>query len=66
MLSITQKQAKRRRPKLKRSIKICVVVACCFARYGADARLYRIARGARVQQEYLNQEGSSSNEIRLV
>ena len=64
MLSITQKQAKRWRP--KRSLKICVVVACCFARYGADTRLHRIARGARVQREYLNQEGSSSNEIRLV
>jgi len=49
MLSITQKQAKRRRPKRKRSLKICVDVACCFARYGADARLYGIARGARVQ-----------------
>ena len=49
MLFITQKQAKRRRPKRKRSLKICVDVACCFARYGADARLYGIARGARVQ-----------------
>jgi hypothetical protein len=37
MLFITQKQAKRRRPKRKRSLKICVDVACCFARYGADA-----------------------------
>jgi hypothetical protein len=46
MLSITQKQAKRWRP--KRSLKICVVVACCFARYGADTRLHRIARGVRV------------------